>query len=134
MTANISEQGQNREGTMVTVLPTHILSVVQNNTKAPVLGEEVIVRGGRVVPTSEAAPTGRYAIDRIIMEGDNVPLLSKNGPYFDRISPSNMTAVTGDSATLQCRVHNLGKKTVGTIFDSCVIPVFNSVFISLTCM
>ena len=113
---------------MVTVLPTHILSVVQNNTKAPVLGEEVIVRGGRVVPTSEAAPTGRYAIDRIIMEGDTVPLLSKNGPYFDRISPSNMTAVTGDSATLQCRVHNLGKKTVRTIFDSCVIPLFDSVF------
>ena len=120
MTANISEQGHNREGTMVTVLPTHILSVVQNNTKAPVLGEEVIERGGRVVPTSEATPTGRYAIDRIIMEGDTVPLLSKNGPYFDRISPSNMTAVTGDSATLQCRVHNLGKKTVR---QSHVIPL-----------
>jgi hypothetical protein len=56
--------------------------------------------------------TGRYAIDRIIMEGDNVPILSQNGPYFDTSSYSNMTAVTGDSAILKCRVHNLGNKTV----------------------
>ena len=46
------------------------------------------------------------------MEGDNVPLLSQNGPYFDTSSYSNMTVVTGDLATLKCRVHNLGNKTV----------------------
>ena len=65
-----------------------------------------------LIPTSHLVATGRYAIDRIIMEGDNVPLLSQNGPYFDMSSYSNMTAVTGDSATLKCRVHNLGNKTV----------------------
>ena len=65
-----------------------------------------------LIPTSHLVATGRYAIDRIIMEGDNVPLLSQNGPYFDTSSYSNMTAVTGDSATLKYRVHNLGNKTV----------------------
>ena len=57
--------------------------------------------------------TGRYAIDRIIMEGDDVPLLSQNGPYFDmRPIRRNISVVTGDIATLKCRVHNLGDKTV----------------------
>ena len=56
--------------------------------------------------------TGRYAIDRIIMEGDNVPLLSQNGPYFDMSPIRNISVVTGDIATLKCRVHNLGDKTV----------------------
>jgi len=68
-----------------------------------------------VIPTTRLTATGRYAIDRIIMEGDNVPLLSQNGPYFDTSSHSNMTAVTGDTAILKCRVHNLGNKTVSWI-------------------
>jgi hypothetical protein len=68
---------------------------------------------GTMVPTREGV--GRYAIDRIIMEGDNVPLLSQNGPYFATPVPGNITAVTGDSATLHCRVHNLGNRTVSWI-------------------
>ena len=59
------------------------------------------------------------------MEEDNVPLLSQNGPYFDTSSYSNMTVVTGDLATLKCRVHNLGNKTVR-------FHIFNNLIDNLT--
>lgn len=34
------------------------------------------------------------------------------GPYFDEITPKNVTALAGKSAYLSCRVRNLGNKTV----------------------
>lgn len=33
-------------------------------------------------------------------------------PYFDSVSPRNVTALVGKSAYLTCRVRNLGDKTV----------------------
>ena len=94
LTQNVTKNGE-----QVTVSPINnsVLSMLSSST---------------VMPTSYLVVTGRSSIYRIIMEGDNIPLLSQNGPYFDTSSYSNMTAVTGDSATLKCRVHNLGNKTV----------------------
>lgn len=36
-------------------------------------------------------------------------------PYFDDISPRNVTAVVGQSAILHCRVKHVGDRTVSII-------------------
>lgn len=37
-------------------------------------------------------------------------------PYFDSMTPKNVTALVGKSAYLSCRVRNLGNKTVSMDF------------------
>lgn len=34
------------------------------------------------------------------------------GPYFESLAPKNITAIAGQSAYLNCRVRNLGNRTV----------------------
>lgn len=41
---------------------------------------------------------------------------SKNGPFFDKAASKNVTALLGKTAYLNCRVKNLGNKTV-SIFE-----------------
>ncbi|KAF4524985.1 hypothetical protein B566_EDAN011913 [Ephemera danica] len=36
-------------------------------------------------------------------------------PYFDDVSPRNVTAVVGQSAVLNCRVKHVGDRTVSTL-------------------
>ena len=36
----------------------------------------------------------------------------RNGPYFDKAASKNITALLGKTAYLNCRVKNLGNKTV----------------------
>ncbi|XP_033610161.1 lachesin, partial [Cryptotermes secundus] len=43
------------------------------------------------------------------------PSLGRNEPYFDTLTPRNVTALVGKSAYLSCRVRNLGNKTVSWI-------------------
>lgn len=43
-------------------------------------------------------------------------------PYFDAATPKNVTALVGKSAYLNCRVRNLGNKTVSYYFS---IPLVN---------
>jgi len=40
------------------------------------------------------------------------PPVGRNEPYFDTLTPRNVTALVGKSAYLSCRVRNLGNKTV----------------------
>ncbi|PSN47059.1 hypothetical protein C0J52_19535 [Blattella germanica] len=41
-------------------------------------------------------------------------------PYFDDVSPRNVTAIVGQSAILNCRVKHLGDRTVSkTVFTVC---------------
>ena len=72
-----------------------------------------------VTPAIHFMTTGRYAINRIIMEGDNIPPLSQNGPYFDMSKRGNISVVTGNIARLKCQVHNLGDKTVRFALFKC---------------
>ncbi|KAG8229693.1 hypothetical protein J437_LFUL013743 [Ladona fulva] len=39
------------------------------------------------------------------------PLLGVERPYFDDVSPRNVTAIVGQSAILNCRVKHLGDRT-----------------------
>lgn len=45
-----------------------------------------------------------------------------NEPYFDIMMPRNVSALSGKSAYLSCRVKNLGNRTVSS-FESIVIGV-----------
>lgn len=51
---------------------------------------------------------------------NNIGISSSGGgdpfsqPYFDPMTPKNVTALSGKSAYLSCRVRNLGNKTVNT--------------------
>lgn len=40
---------------------------------------------------------------------------SRYDPYFDALTPRNVTALVGKSAYLSCRVRNLGNKTVSLL-------------------
>lgn len=49
------------------------------------------------------------------IDGNNIGAngaLSRFDPYFDALTPRNVTALVGKSAYLSCRVRNLGNKTV----------------------
>lgn len=40
-------------------------------------------------------------------------LLQERGPYFDASASRNVTCLVGKTAHLNCRIRNLGNKTVG---------------------
>jgi hypothetical protein len=42
---------------------------------------------------------------------------SRSGPYFDKVASKNVTALLGKTAYLNCRVKNLGNKTVSTLSE-----------------
>lgn len=58
---------------------------------------------------------GRYSIDRVILDGSGPPHHPSTGPAIETHSSPNITAVTGQVAQLNCRVHNLGNRTVSWI-------------------
>jgi len=58
---------------------------------------------------------GRYSIDRVILEGSGPPHHHSTGPAIETYSSPNISAVTGQVAQLNCRVHNLGNRTVSWI-------------------
>ena len=44
--------------------------------------------------------------------------IGRNEPYFDNLTPRNVTALVGKSAYLSCRVRNLGNKTVSNFIPN----------------
>ena len=51
---------------------------------------------------------------KMILDGSSHPHDSlPTGPYFDPENSQNITAVSGSRALLNCRVYNLGNRTVG---------------------
>jgi len=61
------------------------------------------------------ASLGTYSMDKMILDGSSFPHSSNNGPYFDPENTKNITSVTGARALLNCRVYNLGNRTVSWI-------------------
>ena len=51
-------------------------------------------------------------MDKMILDEVTFPDSSPNGPYFDTDHSKNVTSVTGGKALMNCRVYNLGKRTV----------------------
>lgn len=50
----------------------------------------------------------------------------RNGPYVDRATSKNVTALLGKTAYLNCRVKNLGNKTVSELPGACIILLSSS--------
>jgi len=63
-------------------------------------------------------PDDAYHGRRIIGEDEDLGIPTSTGlrgPYFEPSASRNVTALVGKTAYLNCRVHNLGNKTVSFI-------------------
>ena len=65
-----------------------------------------------------ARHSNEYDIDNN-NNNNNLNMMSSNfrGPYFDTSVSKNVTALVGKTAYLNCRVRNLGNKTVSFVFS-----------------
>lgn len=66
------------------------------------------------------------SIDHNVPDETISPLIeatSIRGPYFDQTASKNVTALVGHTAYLNCRVRNLGNRTVSNI------AIYHSYFI-----
>ncbi|KAG8261990.1 hypothetical protein J6590_062295 [Homalodisca vitripennis] len=70
-----------------------------------------------VVPLSEGAAYVNGGVNSLDGATSTFPPppLSRFEPYFDPLTPRNVTALVGKSAYLSCRVRNLGNKTVSWV-------------------
>ncbi|XP_012278800.1 lachesin [Orussus abietinus] len=59
-----------------------------------------------------ASPTARGAGGSSVVAGNHRPGNTGERPYFDDISPRNLTAIVGQSAELSCHVKHLGDRTI----------------------
>ena len=51
-------------------------------------------------------------MDRLVLDGGPFPQAPPAGPYFDPELRSNISVITSGAATLNCRVYNIGNRTV----------------------
>ena len=51
-------------------------------------------------------------MEKVILDDSTFPAATPNGPYFDPDFSKNVTSVTGSVALMNCRVFNLGNRTV----------------------
>lgn len=47
-----------------------------------------------------------------VSNGNQQPAINYNRPYFDDISPRNVTSIVDETVVLKCRVKNKGDRTV----------------------
>ena len=62
---------------------------------------------------------GIYSMDKVILDGSTFPAATPKGPYFDPDFSKNVTSVTGSAALMNCRVYNLGNRTVIVCIMNC---------------
>ncbi|XP_067633246.1 probable serine/threonine-protein kinase roco6 isoform X3 [Eurosta solidaginis] len=92
----------NGVGNDTTTSTTVATSIVLSSSSSP-------VSSGEVQKNSGAYPSGTSVINRNTIE---LTEDSRNGPYFDKVASKNITALLGKTAYLNCRVKNLGNKTM----------------------
>ena len=59
-----------------------------------------------------SANFGVYAMDKMVLDDGPYPHATPSGPYFDPEFTKNISVVTGGKAVLNCRVYNIGNRTV----------------------
>lgn len=61
--------------------------------------------------------SGAFLSGTSVMNRNTIELTedARNGPYFDKAASKNITALLGKTAYLNCRVKNLGNKTVNIV-------------------
>ncbi|XP_054746785.1 uncharacterized protein LOC129251465 isoform X1 [Anastrepha obliqua] len=83
---------------------TVAIETVLSSSSSPVSSSNMQKNGG-----SGAFPSGTSVVNRNTIE---VTEDARNGPYFDKAASKNVTALLGKTAYLNCRVKNLGNKTM----------------------
>ncbi|XP_017487192.1 PREDICTED: tyrosine-protein phosphatase Lar-like [Rhagoletis zephyria] len=86
--------------TITTTCPTVATAMVSSSSPVP---------SSSVQKNSGAFPSGTSVVSRNTIE---VTEDARNGPYFDKAASKNVTALLGKTAYLNCRVKNLGNKTM----------------------
>ena len=56
--------------------------------------------------------TGVYSMDRMVLDGGPFPQATPSGPYFDPDYRTEISVMTAGTAVLNCRVYNIGNRTV----------------------
>ena len=58
---------------------------------------------------------GVYSMDRLVLDGGPFPQAPPSGPYFDPELRREISVVSSGAATLNCRVFNIGNRTVSQV-------------------
>ena len=61
---------------------------------------------------SAGAGLGVYSMDRMVGDEGPFPHTTPSGPYFDPEFSRNISVISGGKAVLNCRVYNIGNRTV----------------------
>ena len=65
---------------------------------------------------------GVYSMDKMVLDGGPFPQATPSGPYFDPENSGNVSVITGAKAVLNCRVFNIGNRTVSADWRAVIIP------------
>ena len=71
---------------------------------------------------------GVYAMDKMVMDEGPFVHSTPSGPYFDPEFTKNISVVTGGAAVLNCRVYNIGNRTVRKHFYIIIKCIHNAIF------
>ena len=83
------------------VLSVHVLTLISGRAKVSTLDDE-------------EGQTNVYSMDRMVLDGGPFPAATPTGPYFDPDYRRNIAVVTKGKAVLNCRVYNIGNRTVSS--------------------
>ena len=65
---------------------------------------------------------GIYSMDRMVLDGGPFPQATPTGPYFDPDFRTNISVMTAGRAVLNCRVYNIGNRTVSELSRKILRP------------
>ena len=66
---------------------------------------------------------GVYAMDKMVIDGGPSPQAKPSGPYFDPENSGNVSVITGAKAMLNCRVFNIGNRTVSADWEQIILQL-----------
>ena len=95
------------------VLSLHVLTLISGGAKVSTLDEEEGQEAGQ-----EEGQTNVYSMDRMVLDGGPFPAATPTGPYFEPDYRRNIAVVSKGKAVLNCRVYNIGNRTVSHVILS----------------
>ena len=95
------------------VLSVHVLTLISGGAKVSTLDDEEGQEAGQ-----EEGQTNVYSMDRMVLDGGPFPAATPTGPYFEPDYRRNIAVVSKGKAVLNCRVYNIGNRTVSHLILS----------------
>ena len=62
-------------------------------------------------------------MDKMVIDGGPFPQATPSGPYFDPENSGNVSVISGAKAVLNCRVFNIGNRTVRRDWDEIILQL-----------